>query len=588
MFIKEFDFLSPKISLYYKGSLSHSSSFSAILSIISFIIIATFSIYFSLDLIQRKNPDFYYLNRYVEDAGEFPLNSSSLFHFISLGNSTHNLIGFDFRSFRIIGFNDSHENMDNNSIKKIDHWIYGLCDVNDSKEINDLIEFEGYKKCACIKKYYNSLKKEYYDVNDINFKWPILSHGNFNSEGKFYNTIIDKCNQETLDLIFDKKYACKNDSEMDLYFSGNYGCELYFIDEYIDVSNYKKPNKKYFYRIENTFSKEIYSSNNLNFNPSLIKTHNGIIFDNIIEELSYSFDRNDVLTYSTDLNNAYMVYNFWLKNRLLIYERIYKRIQDIISIIGGICESVTFFSSFVNCFYHDYIILYDTKTLLFSSIEEYEKKIKKKISIKQSINLNNDNDILIIRDNLQQNLKSTKSLVSARINITKKKMNIINDNNGNDNDDANDNENNNENVINNENQNRNNKFISYLHNNNSTDYIISQKNKTDKINNEYQSANKLNIVKEDKSRRKENDDGEVIDINMKNSHFNFLDYLCHIIKCGKTKNNIKIYNKFRVKILSEEYFVHNNLNMQILLNLNENNIINNKNMDVLTNMINVV
>ena len=578
MFIKEFDFLSPKISLYYKGSLSHSSSFSIILSITSFIIITTFSIYFSLDLIQRKNPDFYYLNRYVEDAGEFPFNSSSLFHFISLGNTAHNLIGFDFRSFRIIGFNDHHENMDNNSIKKIDHWLYGLCDEEDSKEINDLIKFEGYKKSACIKKYYNPLKKEYYDINDINFKWPMLSHGSFNSEEKIYNIKIDKCTQETLDLLFDKKYTCKNDSEIDLYFSGNYGCELYFIDEYIDISNYKEPNKKFFYRIENAFSKEIYSSNNLNFNPSLIKAHNGIIFDNIEEEYSYSFDRNDVLTYSTDSNNVYIVYNFYLKNRLLIYERIYKRIQDIISIIGGICESVTFFSSFLNCFYHNYRILYDTKTLLFSSIEDYEKKIKKKISIKKSINnLNSDNDILIIRDNQQQNFKSTKSLVSARINIAKRKMNIINDNN--DNINANDNVNDNDN----ENQNRNNKFISYLHNNNSTDCIISQKTKTYKINNEYQSANKLNMVKEDKNRRKENDEEEAIDINMKNSNFNYLDYLYHIIKCGKTKNNIKIYDKFRAKI-----FIHNNLNVQILLKLNENNLINNKNLYLLTNMVNIV
>ena len=180
---------------------------------------------------------------------------------------------------------------------------------------------------------------------------------------------------------------------------------------------------------------------------------------------------------------------------------------------------------------------------------------------------------MTIRDNQQQNLKSTKSLVSARINIDKRKMNIINDNN--------------DNVNDNENQNRNNKFISYLNNNNSTDYIISQKTKTDKINNEYQSENKLNIVKENKNKRKEKED-EIIDIKMKNSHFNYLDYLYHIIKCGKTKKNIKIYNKFREKILSEEFFVHNNLNIQILLSLNEKNLINNKNMYLLTNMVNVV
>ena len=577
MFIKEIDFLSPKISLYYKGSLSHSSLFSSILSIISSIIIITFSVYFSLDLIQRKNPDFYYLNRYVEDAGEFPLNSSSLFHFITLGNISRNLLGFDFRSFRIIGFNDKHENMEDKSLKKVDHWIYGLCDENVSKGINDLIEFKEYKESACIKKYYSSLKKEYYDINDINFKWPILSHGISNPNVKTYHIIIDKCSQDTLDLMFDKKYTCKNDSEMEIFFSGNHGCELYFIDEYIDVSNYKEPNKKFFYRIENTFSKEIYSANNLNFNPSIIRTHNGIIFDNIEEELSYSFDRNDVLTYSTDSMNAYMIYYFWLKNRLLIYERIYKRIQDIFSIIGGIVESVTFFSSFINCFYHKYIILHDTKTLLFSSIEEYEKNIQKKINFNNSINNENiSNDILISNDN-QQNFKSTKSLTSVKKNIDKNKLNIINNN-----------ENQNENEIENRNKYNNNKFKSYLNNNNSSEYIISQKTKNDKINNEYYSGNKLNIVKGDKNRRKDQNKDEIIDINTKNSNFNYFDYLYHLIKWGKTKKNIKLYDNFRAKILSEEYFVHNNLNIQVLLKINQNNLMKFRNIYLLTNLINIV
>ena len=60
MFVKKFDFLSPKLTLYYKGSSSHSSELSGILSIISIIAIISLSIYFSLDLIQRKNPDSYY------------------------------------------------------------------------------------------------------------------------------------------------------------------------------------------------------------------------------------------------------------------------------------------------------------------------------------------------------------------------------------------------------------------------------------------------------------------------------------------------------------------------------------------------
>ena len=304
----------------------------------------------------------------------------------------------------------------------------------------------------------------------------------------------------------------------------------------------------------------------------MIKTHNGIIFDNIEEELTYSFDRNDVLTYSTDANNIYLIYYFWLKNRLLIYERTYKRIQAIISIIGGIVEFVTSLSSFVNCFYHNYMILYDTKTLLFSSIEECEKRIQKNISFKSSINnLNSDNDILMSRVNQQQNMESNKSLASVRVNIDKKKLNIINNIDSN-----------------NEIQNRNrNKNKSYFNNNNSTDNIISQKTKAGKIDNEHQSKSKLNILKGDKNGKKENND-VIFDINMKNSYFDFSDFLYENINCCKKKKNIELYNNFRSKILSEEYFVHNNLNIQLLLKLNENNLVNIKDKYLLTDLINIV
>ena len=133
MFVKKFDFLSPKITLYYKGSFSHSSILSGILSIISIIVIFSLSIYFSLDLIERKNPDSYYLNRFVEDAGEFPINSSSLFHYILIEDSDEdNYESFDFRSFRIIGFNTYFNYyIENRTLENLDHWLYGLCNDED-------------------------------------------------------------------------------------------------------------------------------------------------------------------------------------------------------------------------------------------------------------------------------------------------------------------------------------------------------------------------------------------------------------------------------------------------------------------------
>ena len=98
---------------------------------------------------------------------------------------------------------------------------------------------------------------------------------------------MEKCNNDSIKLILGEKYYCKSDNEINQYFSGSKGIFFYFIDQYIDISNYKKPNKKFFYRIENILSKESFTVNHLNFNPSSIKTHNGLIFDNINEEFSY-------------------------------------------------------------------------------------------------------------------------------------------------------------------------------------------------------------------------------------------------------------------------------------------------------------
>ena len=55
MFIKKFDYLSPTVTFYYNGSLSHSSLLSGIFSIISIAIIIVFAVFFFLDMIERKD-----------------------------------------------------------------------------------------------------------------------------------------------------------------------------------------------------------------------------------------------------------------------------------------------------------------------------------------------------------------------------------------------------------------------------------------------------------------------------------------------------------------------------------------------------
>ena len=109
MILKKVDFISPEITLFYKGSLSHSSIISGIISLISCIIIIAISVYYFLMLIynERDSPKVANNNQFIEDAGIYPLNSSSFFHFISFVRNSNNgqLYNeiFDFTSFNLIG-----------------------------------------------------------------------------------------------------------------------------------------------------------------------------------------------------------------------------------------------------------------------------------------------------------------------------------------------------------------------------------------------------------------------------------------------------------------------------------------------------
>ena len=106
MFLKEIDFLSPPISLYYQGSSSHSSIGSGILSIITILLIIYISIVRIKELFTRENEtlnsnSFTY---FVKDAGIIPINSSSLFHFINIENfNNKGNQEFDFTYFNAIG-----------------------------------------------------------------------------------------------------------------------------------------------------------------------------------------------------------------------------------------------------------------------------------------------------------------------------------------------------------------------------------------------------------------------------------------------------------------------------------------------------
>ena len=193
--------------------------------------------------------------------------------------------------------------------------------------------------------------------------------------------MVDSCSEETIGEILGNKYHCRTGAEIGQFYANVTGTRVfhfYFLNNLMNVLDYDNPNKKFINRIENLFSSTQYVANDMNFNPSILKTHKGLFFDEIKEDTSYSFDRNDVYIDDKEHINIFVAYTFFLKNIVNYYERSYKRIQDIISNIGGIYKFITIVAVYINSLYSNYIVLTDTLTLLHSSIHVEKKKMKLK------------------------------------------------------------------------------------------------------------------------------------------------------------------------------------------------------------------
>ena len=199
------------------------------------------------------------------------------------------------------------------------------------------------------------------------------------------------------------------------------------------------------------------------------------------------------------------------------YERTYKKIQDIISSIGGVNQVINIIAFYINYYYHNYILLFDTKKLLFSSIK-MEKNHHKNIS--------NENKLI---------KKKIKDLEKVKSDNEYKKRNY-------------DRNKFNENIKNKKNNNKNEKDFSKNIDNN----II--KNNTDI------DIKKLNEIEKNKY---------IINKNKKKENTNFFNYIIYNYYCCKKNNPFKVYNDFRIKIISEEHLIKNHLNIYNLLRITE-------------------
>ena len=585
MFLKKFDRISPKITLYFKGNSSHISIYSGILAIISYIIVIIAAIYYILDFIHRKNPKAYFFSRYVEDVGTFPLNSTQMFHFIQVTNPYNNQkIPLDFQAFRIIGFDDVYADdyMNNGDIVKTkNHWIYGNCNNDsDTKGISFLINHNYYQQSACIRKYYDADKKKYFNTREEGFRWPSLDKGCSNPERTYYGIIMQRCDKAS-EFIKNQGPICKSTEEIDGVIK-NSSLSFQIIDNYVDMLNYKMPLTKYFYELATGFLDNHYNIQNLNFNPVSIVTYNGIFFDNNVKEGAYFFTQNekqtlnelDLIKEGKSINGCLIAIYFWMQNNLQYYERHYDRIQDILSVIGGISNIVLTSVSIINLLVHNFIVILDTEELSINSQKEIYKNnrenLKKPtISIKgnnvifppkklSQSRKNYENENQLQSSNSKKIIKSagfgSEKLTSLEKNINQKYFYSKNNT-----------------MLNYEMSIQDkNSLIENLHN--SRSLLKKRLNK----NNLYEDYNpkgpnnqikKMSIAIKDKGITESKKEKENKSKALERQNFNWFKYIGYLICCGRTDKKIVYYENFRAKLISEENIVQNYIDIYKLLRI---------------------
>ena len=533
MFFKKFDYLSPLITLYRNEKLRHTSIFSGILTIISYLTLIIIGFYFLLDIIEMKNPTAYYFNRFTENAGFYPINSSSLFSYIQvLDTETSVADPIDFDSIRIIGAQrgvDSY--LENHNLLNYNHWVYGNCN-NDSdiKGIEDISYYQRFINSACIRKYFNKNEQKYYNTNEKGFIWPSVDKGCSHPEGTFYAVIIEQCRNDSL------KKNCKPQNKINYYIT-RHSINFQFIDHYTDVYNFHQPFKKYFSSVFNRLYVGSYTVNNMNFNPIVLKTHKGIIFDEQEEKISYLFEQNEKITntWENDDSGIYTAFYFWMQNRMQYYERSYKKLVDILATIGGLNNCILFIVGIINKVVNKYITILDTQDLII----DLDRKMGNKINYKNKF------DSLKIWPNGHNNKNNNQNDIISALGFRNKENTI------------------NKNIINKNIINTNDKSIKYS-------YSMGTKNVLTN-NLLLQNNNKiLNVINKDRKYNSQN----IIPVNEKNKEYksikkislDFLEYLGYKI-CKIKRNKILIYESFREKIISEEQFIQNFIDIYKLLSI---------------------
>ena len=585
MFIKNFDFLSPEIGIFFYGKKRHNSIFGGIFTIIMVILCVLFIAHLIKDLFNHKSSNYVSYTKYQKDQeeiNEFSFNSKELFHFFQFIDIKNDVIGkYNPEYIRIImtslyrPYSKSDEFLENN-----EHWIYDKCrtgidDKNISKEIfldteSDIING------ACLRYYYNNIDKIYYSIEDeLNFKYPYIKPKTKNNS-IYLNTIFLKCNNNS--ILTKVLGNCSNENKIEEYLNTFRGIYLNILEYQVNTYNYSKPIIQYINQIYTeipNFNSSYIQINNINFSPFYIQIQKGIFIPKIQKINTYIFNKNmQSNIYELSNKNIISIFNYEILNLCNVFEGGYNTLYDVLPNVGGIIQLIYYILFCFNYFTYKYTITKDSLNIFFKSKyinrklekENRSKFVETLISVRNSFKFEgNNNEIrytLFPKKFSNKNLKNEIN-INNEISSFNKIDNEIHEKNENQLNFSKEqkqknlnNENNQDDFISND------KIILTRNNNFNT---IENRNKNSLFKNNLQIKNRNSITGNYTCftrnfinflpLKKSNIKLEILSESYMRKNTSFIYYLITLMgnKC-KRRKLFYIINGFREKLLSEEHF----------------------------------
>ena len=371
MSLKDIDYLSPKISLFYYGRRRHSAIFGGILTLIMIIVCFLYIIYlFSEVYLHTSSTIQYYRHFFTEPYIYLFNNTKGIFHYFQIYNPKNNshLSSFDSKYIRVFMSQIQEEYKTNPELlSNTEHWVYDNCREGiDNKYISaELFKNISFKNGLCLRYYYNINDKNYYPIEDnINFKYPNITSSGVNIDYSI-STIIEKCNN---DSVLTKLFGtCGNKIEIENYFTQNYGINFNILTSEISPSDYGNQIYNFIYGISYPLKRKKIIENNLIISPLKIDINGGVFFPTRKQNQTYSFYDNYIFAEERNENSGIVsIYKFCLTQSGYVFKSTYLTIYDSFPNIGGIIQLIYYIFFGINFILNRYTIIDDTKKLFFT------------------------------------------------------------------------------------------------------------------------------------------------------------------------------------------------------------------------------